>query len=832
MKKITYLKPFSFLIALLCVVSFGFGQRKIAELTFETAGGYSTSIPEFTDYVPPAGGRDYFIRTDGSTIRGNTAGINFTNIQGSYYFAAQDIDGEGAVLPVFLNIDDINISGYTSIEFRVYLAEDDQVTNGGTRTQHWDNADYVHFNYDIDNTATFSPLLWVENDGGGFNREPQLDNDFDGDGDGTPITSAFTQFTRSISGTGSLLDIEIIFDLDSGDEDIAIDNIEIWGTLIPCATTVTWDGTNWSAPPDITTEAILNASYDTATDGGFSACSLTISNGTTLNIADNDSIEVENDLVVDAGGIITVQPYAAFIQNNDIGLLTNNGTISVAKDTAPLNNWYEYTYWSSPVSNATVGVALSDSDAGRRYIFNASQFNDEFAEVGNNNATVLGQDDIDDEGDDWQWVNGATMMQSGIGYAATHSEAAFIVPPGPFTPPQFRYTFTGTFNNGVINVNVDRNDTTIADNNWNLIGNPYPSAIEIDAFMTQNMYDATTNPSGTLEGAIYFWSQNTNYALNANGNEALNFDTTDYAIYNGMGPTMGGDGLTPNGFIPSGQGFFVSFSDSSPTNSGTVVFNNAMRSLSLSPDNSQFFRNSNSKKKSTSSANKLWVNLTSDNGVFNQILLGYAEGATNNDDGAYYDARKIVAPKAFAALYSTIENTDKKFAIQGKATNSLNEEEIISLGFSTNIDVATLYKLSLAQIEGEFLTSNTVYLKDYLLNTLHNLSASDYTFTSEVGEFNERFEIVFNANALSIEDISTNANTLKIVELEDDRVQFTTSSSIKTVRIFDLLGRQLYAFKGQKNSETYTLSNLSSTIYIAKVELSNGATITKKAFKK
>ncbi|MGB5419291.1 T9SS type A sorting domain-containing protein, partial [Algibacter sp.] len=77
-----------------------------------------------------------------------------------------------------------------------------------------------------------------------------------------------------------------------------------------------------------------------------------------------------------------------------------------------------------------------------------------------------------------------------------------------------------------------------------------------------------------------------------------------------------------------------------------------------------------------------------------------------------------------------------------------------------------------------------------------------------------------------------NSNALKIIELENDNVQFTASKNINSVRIFDLLGRQLYEFSGRNTSETYNLSNLSSSIYIAKVTLINGATITKKAFKK
>ena len=46
----------------------------------------------------------------------------------------------------------------------------------------------------------------------------------------------------------------------------------------------------------------------------------------------------------------------------------------------------------------------------------------------------------------------------------------------------------------------------------------------------------------------------------------------------------------------------------------------------------------------------------------------------------------------------TIEDSNKKFAIQGKDVNSINEDEVINLGFKTTINVATLYKLSVAAI--------------------------------------------------------------------------------------------------------------------------------------
>jgi hypothetical protein len=164
----------------------------------------------------------------------------------------------------------------------------------------------------------------------------------------------------------------------------------------------------------------------------------------------------------------------------------------------------------------------------------------------------------------------------------------------------------------------------------------------------------------------------------------------------------------------------------------------------------------------------------------------------------------------------------------------LNLGEVIPIGFYTAITGATLYKLSVAQFEGDFLSSNTVYLKDNLLHKVHDLTTSDYSFTSEVGEFNNRFEIMFRSEALSDTDAQLNSNKLTIIELNDGGVQMKTNSTlnIKSVKILDVLGRTLYQLKGSSTTEIYNLSNLSQSAYIAKVELSNGQIITKRAIKR
>lgn len=188
--------------------------------TFETDGNgtrYTTSIPEFTD-----SSEDFFLRTDGSNIIGT---YNVINPEGSFYFAAQDIDGEGAASQQTLTFSGINIAGATNLNFSALLAEDD-ASDGN---EDWDVAnDFVLFEYQIDGGG-YNNLLRLENDGSTFNSPPFEDTDFDGTGDGTEITDTFTSFSKAIAGTGSTLDLRITIDLNAEDEDIAIDDIQITG---------------------------------------------------------------------------------------------------------------------------------------------------------------------------------------------------------------------------------------------------------------------------------------------------------------------------------------------------------------------------------------------------------------------------------------------------------------------------------------------------------------------------------------------------------------------------------------------------------------------------
>lgn len=210
-------------LALASILALGVASAQgaiIASIDFETAGGYSTSITEFTD-----GSEDFFLRTDGSDVSSAMTGL--TGVGGSYWFQGSDIDGEGATLPVSFEWSNIDITGQTGLGFNFDVAEDDDGTSND-----WDDSDYVHVYYSIDGGSEQN-LIWFENNGDEFNSAPFVDTDFDGTGDGTEVTDAFSNFSASIAGTGSSLDIRIEFSLNAGDEDFAMDNLQVTGVPEP-----------------------------------------------------------------------------------------------------------------------------------------------------------------------------------------------------------------------------------------------------------------------------------------------------------------------------------------------------------------------------------------------------------------------------------------------------------------------------------------------------------------------------------------------------------------------------------------------------------------------
>jgi hypothetical protein len=215
--------------------------------------------------------------------------------------------------------------------------------------------------------------------------------------------------------------------------------------------------------------AVIDDDYSTSVGGSqtsFSACSLAINAGYTINVDNNTYVEVENNVAVD--GALFVDTKGSFVQNSDAGTFTVNsgGNAKVLKYTADKQAWYYYTYWSSPVVGATIGNAFPNTPVDRRFWFNAANYLD------------IDGNDIDDNGDDWTIAAGTDVMPPGIGYAVT--SGASLSYPGPDSA-----TFIGPFNTGDIATGIVYNAANVG-GSWNLLGNPYPSAVDFVAFQAAN----------------------------------------------------------------------------------------------------------------------------------------------------------------------------------------------------------------------------------------------------------------------------------------------------------------------------------------------------------
>jgi hypothetical protein len=377
-------------------------------------------------------------------------------------------------------------------------------------------------------------------------------------------------------------------------------------------------------------------------------------------------------------------------------------------------------------------------------------------------------------------------------------------------PTTREVVFTGKVNNGLItqNVSLSTNHSTNTDD-YNLLGNPYPSAISADAFIT-------ANPN--IQGTIYLWTHVGDLSISNPGPGLYNYSTDDYAMYNLTGGVSVGVAANnalssndkPTGCVSSGQGFFVGVYDTSP-----IVFNNAMRSKSF--DNTNFYRTSIEAEK-----DRIWLNLQNKDGMFSQQLIGYFDNATLGFDRGYDG---IVSPTTNYISFYSILNRDQ-YRIQGRPT--FNENDIVPLGYSSA--VADTFTIAIDTKEGQLRSRSTdIYIEDKLLNVIHDLNQSPYSFKTEKGTFNDRFVLRYLNPALGISDLEAIANNITVAANGNQIQVKSTPLIIKDLTIYTVLGKVIVDYKNVNNNElNIPKRTIDQQFLLIKITMSNGQSVIRK----
>ena len=545
-----------------------------------------------------------------------------------------------------------------------------------------------------------------------------------------------------------------------------------------------WDGTNWrrvkdgviaTNPPNIDTETRIEGNYNTTANGSFSTCSCEVKTGNTLTINSNEYVEVDKELIND--GAIVINNNGSLVQNDNAATVTGAGTYSMQRISTPLNNVNDYTYWSSPMTSHTLANMITTT---HYYDFNAAI-------------------------QDWNWQNGATNMSVGKGYIAKAIT-------GTTSGSTNAVTFSGApYNTGIITTNMQFTTVvgTPADDSWNLIGNPYPSAIDANALVTHN---------ATMNGTLYFWTHIT--PLNASG---TSYASSDYATWNATGSvgtaatsTATGNGNTnaPTGFIAAGQAFFAQ-----ANTTGNIEFTNAMR---VTTGNDNFYRVQNN------NADRIWLNLTNAQEAFKQQLIGFLPDATDGVDRLYDGL--VNNGNSYINFYS-LANNDKYVIL---ANDLIDTEEIILLGYESSI--ATTFTISIDHLSGDLNTDTfDIYLKDLDLNIVHNLKESDYQFTTGIGTFDSRFELfIQRSSALTVHNELLTNDELLVSQLNnaDFVIKTANNAMIKEVQVFNTLGQLLVKTSNEQEVISIHLETVSrGNLLLFKVQTVAGNSYTKKILK-
>ena len=505
----------------------------------------------------------------------------------------------------------------------------------------------------------------------------------------------------------------------------------------------------------------------------------------------------------------------------DSGANKGLGSLSVFQE-GTVNN-YQFNYWCSPVGNATTYTAVNNP-------FGITQLETPTTETNSTLATILSSSQFDGTADpfaisplwinkfttnnssysDWVQVGASTSINAGEGFTmkgtsginATTVDGVQDNPDGKHQ----RYDFRGKPNDGTIAIPVLLGE-------WTLTGNPYPSAINLQAFL---------NGESNCTGIAYFWEQdktiNSHYLADYKGGYATysaKFDIYTPAIfysYDGSGnqiyPIISPGNVYKRKYSPIGQGFMIE-----GLANGIVQMKNTYRIFVKEgvTNLSQFEKRANNKiTASTLETPQIRFNTMLDNGPVSQMVLAFDPLSTDGVDRAMDAASPNDGP---ANNYFVIDDNEYIINIM-----PFGIDKKIAIGFRNTAQAN--YKITVNEMLNIPEVAN-VYIHDITANLFYDIKNSVFDVTLPAGTNNTQYEITFKNGSLGVNNL---ANQSSFAVRQDNSIKKIIISNplqneITSYDLYDVMGRLIFTKSQLGNDSFYTFStsNLSDGIYIVKL---------------
>lgn len=497
---------------------------------------------------------------------------------------------------------------------------------------------------------------------------------------------------------------------------------------------------------------------------------------------------------------------------------------------------YEYNYWCSPIgsktsnsSNNPFGVTFLNDVSGLITSTPAT-----IAHVTGYNSTSspltiepywIWKFIASDEYSEWIHVQGATSLNPGEGFTMKGTAGSGDAQ---------RYDFRGKPNNGTISVSVLNNQFT-------LVGNPYPSAMDALAYIHD------TDNAAAITGTLHYWEQDPSvnshnlrdydggyatYTINAAGTVET-YTPATFSTYNDDGTINGAGSGSPSGkrprrYIPIGQGFMVEgiATDVVQAKNSHRVYENE-----TSVD-SEFFKTQNQKNKSTQTNNgfsiipddykRFRLNVDLNNSYTRQLVETFHPSASLGFD---YGLESKINENDILVSDAYLSNNDNTYLAEALAF-----DDTLKIPLTINLAEDMPLKIRIADIQN-FDDNQPIFIHDIETNSFTNLKNQDFDVNLDAGNYTNRFEIVFSSISLSIEE--TNFESLKVFQNNKTsklKIFNPKTLDINSFSLFDISGKLVLNKKIRSTKKQYSFStkSLSDGVYISKLTTDTNQVYTKK----